>query len=45
MVLHMATNGFLFGLLTPAISRIAIQLNIGYLQFKRHELTKNNNEM
>ncbi|MFX0079914.1 MAG: ECF transporter S component [Candidatus Hermodarchaeota archaeon] len=45
MVLHMATNGFLFGLLTPAISRIAMQLNIGHLQFKRQEPTKDNNEM
>jgi uncharacterized membrane protein len=44
MVLHMAANGILFGLLTPAISRIAMQLNIGRLQFKRHESTKNNNE-
>jgi uncharacterized membrane protein len=45
MVLHMATNGILFGLLTPAISRIAMQLNIRHLQFKRHARTKNNDEM
>jgi len=45
MVLHMATNGFLFGLLTPAISLIAMQLNIGHLQFKKHEPTKDNNEI
>ncbi len=45
MVLHMTTNGILFGLLTPAISRIAMQLNIGHLQFKRHAPIKNNNDM
>ncbi len=45
MVLHTVTNCILFGLLTPTISRITLQLDIGHLQFKRHELTKNNNEM
>ncbi|MFX0199942.1 MAG: ECF transporter S component [Candidatus Hodarchaeota archaeon] len=44
MVLHMVTNSFLFGLLTPVISRIAMQLNIVHLQFMIHESAKNNNE-
>lgn len=42
MIIHMVSNGVLFGLLTPAISRIAQQLNIGHLQFKTSESTKTN---